>query len=165
MASGPQSGSARQASSASRFYERPSMRFCNQCHRLTVGSPLYCNFCGASYDVKLCPARHMNPRSADVCSECGSRDLSAPAPQLPVWLVPLLNMLSILAGLVLALLSLLVLIGLSNIVVVRQTVEPRVILAVLIVALLWLLYMRLPGFLSNLFSSGSYGIRRRNKPR
>ncbi len=31
------------------------MRYCNQCHRITAGEPLFCNFCGRSYDFKLCP--------------------------------------------------------------------------------------------------------------
>jgi hypothetical protein len=140
------------------------MRFCNQCHRLTVGSPLYCNFCGASYDVKLCPARHVNPRVAEVCSECGSRDLSSPAPQFPVWHAPLLFLLAILPGVVLFLLSLLVLIGILNVVAARQVLEPRFILAVLIVAMLWSLYMRLPGFLRSLFRSGWRDIRRIKNP-
>ena len=48
------------------------MRYCNQCHRITPGEPLFCNLCGRSYDFKLCPHRHPNPRNAEVCSECGS---------------------------------------------------------------------------------------------
>jgi hypothetical protein len=57
------------------------MRYCNHCKKFTVGNPPYCNFCGRSYRVKLCPRGHKNPRAAQACSECGSKDLSTPMPQ------------------------------------------------------------------------------------
>jgi hypothetical protein len=139
------------------------MRFCNQCHRLTVGSPLYCNLCGASYDVKLCPARHVNLRWADVCAECGSRDLSTPAPRFPFWIIPLSYLLPILFGIILLLLSSLVLLGLMNESAVDQASDPSVVLAVLIVSLLWLLYFRFNGLLRNLLRSGFPGTRKRNR--
>ncbi len=60
--------------------------YCYNCGHLTPGEPLFCNYCGRSYDVKLCPRLHPNPRSADVCSKCGSRELSTPQPKVPaVW--------------------------------------------------------------------------------
>src|SRR5437764_1469406 len=90
------------------------MRYCNQCHRITAGEPMFCNFCGSSYNVKLCPSRHINPRSAEVCSQCGSRDLSTPAPRVPFWLAPLLFCLSLLPGFLLLLLSILFLLGFIN---------------------------------------------------
>jgi hypothetical protein len=34
--------------------------------------------------VKLCPRRHENPRFAEVCSQCGSRELSTPQPKVSV---------------------------------------------------------------------------------
>ena len=66
------------------------MRYCNECHRMTAGEPLFCNFCGRSYDLKLCPHRHPNPRNAEICSECGSRDLSTPHPHVPLLLAGLM---------------------------------------------------------------------------
>ena len=51
------------------------MKYCYQCGRMTAGEPLFCHFCGRTYDVKLCPRRHANPRVAEVCSQCGSREL------------------------------------------------------------------------------------------
>lgn len=57
------------------------MRYCTNCKKLTAGRPPYCNFCGRSYTVKLCPKGHQNPRAANACSSCGSRELSTPAPQ------------------------------------------------------------------------------------
>src|SRR6202167_1008942 len=61
------------------------MKYCFNCNRITPGEPLFCNSCGYSYDVKLCPRRHRNPRSAQACSQCGSRDLSTPQPRRPGW--------------------------------------------------------------------------------
>jgi hypothetical protein len=49
---------------------------------MTAGEPRYCQFCGRTYDVKLCPRRHENPRFAEVCSQCGSRELSTPQPKV-----------------------------------------------------------------------------------
>lgn len=61
------------------------MRYCYQCGRLTPGEPLFCNSCGRTYDVKLCSRLHVNPRRAEVCSQCGTRDLSTPQPKVPIW--------------------------------------------------------------------------------
>lgn len=67
------------------------MRFCNHCGRYTAGKPLYCTFCGRSYDVRLCPRKHVNPRYAELCSQCGSRELSTPHPRIPIrWRILLL---------------------------------------------------------------------------
>ena len=84
------------------------MKYCYQCGRVTAGKPLYCNSCGRSYNVKLCPRGHANPRSAEVCSQCGSRDLSTPQPRVPIHIRLLAVLLSLLPGVLLALLSLLV---------------------------------------------------------
>jgi RNA polymerase subunit RPABC4/transcription elongation factor Spt4 len=61
------------------------MKFCYQCGRMTPGEPLFCSSCGRSYDVKLCPRLHASSRSAEVCSQCGSRELSIPQPRVSVW--------------------------------------------------------------------------------
>ncbi len=54
------------------------MRYCRNCRKFTAGQPAYCQFCGRSYGVKLCPRGHKSPRAASVCSECGSHELSTP---------------------------------------------------------------------------------------
>jgi len=59
------------------------MKYCYNCNRITSGTPLFCNFCARSYNVKLCPRKHSNPRKAEACSQCGSRDLSTPQPKVP----------------------------------------------------------------------------------
>lgn len=61
------------------------MKYCYECGRMTPGDPLYCNFCGRSYNVKLCPRHHPNPRIAEICAQCGSRELSTPQPKVSVW--------------------------------------------------------------------------------
>jgi RNA polymerase subunit RPABC4/transcription elongation factor Spt4 len=58
------------------------MKYCYECGRITAGDPRFCQFCGRTYDVKLCPRRHENPRFAEVCSQCGSRELSTPQPKV-----------------------------------------------------------------------------------
>ena len=58
------------------------MKYCYECGRITAGVPRYCQFCGRTYDVKLCPRRHENPRFAEVCSQCGSRELSTAQPKV-----------------------------------------------------------------------------------
>jgi RNA polymerase subunit RPABC4/transcription elongation factor Spt4 len=58
------------------------MKTCHNCGRITPGDPLFCNTCGRSFDKKLCPRLHPNPRSAEICSRCGSRELSVPQPKV-----------------------------------------------------------------------------------
>lgn len=58
------------------------MKYCFNCGRVNAGEPLFCNTCGRSFDRKLCPRFHPNPRSADICSRCGSRELSTPQPKV-----------------------------------------------------------------------------------
>jgi hypothetical protein len=120
------------------------MRYCHNCHKTTTGEPMFCHFCGFTYDAKLCSARHINPRWAIVCSQCGSRDLSTPAPPVPFWLKPLLLVASLLPGLVLAE-------GLAAPSSEGQWPENKLGL----LALLWYLYMHLPAlvrwFISKLF--------------
>jgi hypothetical protein len=78
------------------------MRYCYNCGKLTTGKPLFCNFCGRSYGIKLCPRLHTNPRVAEVCSQCGSRELSTPQPNVPLSarLIAILVWVIAIAGLV-----------------------------------------------------------------
>src|SRR5579872_4410908 len=129
------------------------MRYCHNCHKITTGEPLFCHSCGSTYDAKLCPARHINPRWATVCSQCGSRDLSTPAPRVPFWLVPLLLLGSLLPGLVLVLLLVLVAAGIIHEVLTNQAIQGQLVAILLILALLWYLYLKLPHFIQNMFRS------------
>jgi RNA polymerase subunit RPABC4/transcription elongation factor Spt4 len=128
------------------------MRYCNQCHRITSGEPLFCNFCGRSYDSKLCPHRHPNPRNAEICSQCGSRELSTPHPRIPLWLTPLVTLLTILPGLVLAAISIAFAFGLVRAILINQALMFQAVFAGLMLAFLWYLYSQLPHFLRRFIS-------------
>src|SRR5262245_39083161 len=56
------------------------MRRCTYCFRYAPGSPTYCTTCGRSYGVRICSRGHVNGRGAQFCAECGSEELSVPAP-------------------------------------------------------------------------------------
>jgi RNA polymerase subunit RPABC4/transcription elongation factor Spt4 len=75
------------------------MKLCLNCRRTTPGKPTFCNFCGSSFNVRLCPSKHINPRSAEACSQCGSRELSQAQPKPRLLLRPLLFLLSLSPGL------------------------------------------------------------------
>jgi len=129
------------------------MRYCHNCHRVTNGEPLYCHFCGSSFDAKLCPARHLNPRWAVVCSQCGSRDLSTPAPRIPLWLAPITFVLTLVPGLVLALVLILLVVSVFHALLTNQQVQLQLLVLILIVSILWFAYIHLPHFVKDLFSS------------
>ena len=75
------------------------MRYCNHCKHLTPGEdPAFCQSCGRTYDVRLCPRQHVNPRSAEVCSECGSRELTTPQPKRSFGKAALMLVLKMLAS-------------------------------------------------------------------
>ena len=120
------------------------MHYCNHCRRITTGDPLFCNFCGRSYNFKLCPRQHPNPRSAEICSQCGSRELSTPQPRTPIWLSLLLALIPVLPGLLLILLSILVIVELVQALVNNQQLLLQIMLRTLPLALLWWIYLHLP---------------------
>src|SRR5215813_4390813 len=113
------------------------MRYCHQCYRITPGEPLFCNFCGRSYDWKLCPHRHPNPRNAEICSQCGSRDLSMPAPHTSFVVALLVKLLTILPGFALVVLSTLFLFGLIQALLTNQALMFQAVIAGLMLAFLW----------------------------
>lgn len=116
------------------------MKYCYHCGRLTSGEPVFCQFCGRSYDVKLCPRLHANPRFAEVCSQCGSRELSTPQPKVSSWWKVLEFLLRILFGIVLVYLSLSLLVeGLKS-----PVVQAGLVLLGLLLLVLWALWMMLP---------------------
>lgn len=128
------------------------MRYCNQCHRITPGEPLFCNYCGRSYDFKLCPHRHPNPRSAEVCNQCGSRELSMPHPRVSLLVRPLVWLLTVLPGLLLAAVSIAFVFGLVRALLTDQQLLFQAVLVGLMLAFLWYLYMHLPRFLRRLLT-------------
>src|SRR5689334_14789249 len=139
------------------------MRYCLNCHRITAGEPLFCNYCGRSYDVRLCPSRHVNPRTAEVCSECGSRDFSTPAPRTPIWLIPLLWLVRVVPGVILLLLSISLLFGVIQALISNQQLLFQLMLVGLLLGFLWYLYMQLPSSIRRLFHTIEAKRRRRTR--
>ena len=126
------------------------MKYCYECGRITAGEPLYCNFCGRSYDVKLCPRHHVNPRVAEVCSQCGSRELSTPQPKVSVWWKVLSFLLQIVVGGFLLLLSLAIFLEImKGLLSTPQGQNGLVVLAILL-GVLWWLWSELPDWVRKL---------------
>src|SRR5258708_33391943 len=53
---------------------------CTSCFRFHPGAPTFWSGCGRSFDVRSWARGHRNPRGVQFCAECGSADLSTPAP-------------------------------------------------------------------------------------
>ena len=123
-----------------------SLSYCYNCGHMTAGEPLYCNHCGRSYDWKLCPRHHKNPRGAEVCSECGSRELSIPQPKIPMsW-----RLLAILVRLGLGLLLFYITLTLLIDIVRTPQFQELLVLASFMLGGLWWCYSKLPNWLQEL---------------
>jgi RNA polymerase subunit RPABC4/transcription elongation factor Spt4 len=123
------------------------MKLCFSCRRVTPGTPSYCHYCGKTYNVRLCSRGHINPRSANVCSQCGSKELSTPQRKIPFLLKPLIFLLSHLAGIIL----LLSLVGFLGFFIYKLFIDPNGLLPLmclgLLLGLLFLVWMILPDFI------------------
>jgi predicted amidophosphoribosyltransferase len=133
------------------------MKFCYQCGRVTAGEPLFCSSCARSYDVKLCPRLHRNPRYAEVCSQCGSRELSTPQPRVSVWWRVLEFLARVFFGTFLVYLSLAFLLALLR----RTEVQGGLVIVVVLLGLLWWLWSLLPEWFRKLVRR-SHGRKERN---
>jgi RNA polymerase subunit RPABC4/transcription elongation factor Spt4 len=120
------------------------MKYCYQCGRLTTGDPLFCNFCGRSYDLKLCPRHHPNPRIAEVCSRCGSRELSTPQPKVSVWWHLFGFLVRVALGALLVCASIGLLVEVLQQVLVNPQLQSGLLGLGMILVLLWWLWSRLP---------------------
>jgi hypothetical protein len=116
------------------------MRYCYECGHITAGEPLFCNSCGRSYDVKLCPRLHVNPRNAECCSQCGSRELSTPQPKIPMSL----RLLALLARLGLGLLLFYATLSLIVALLRSPQVQQSLVACGFLLAALWFLWSKLP---------------------
>lgn len=76
-----------------------------------------------------------------------------PAPRVPWWLAPLLLAGSLLPGVVLVLLLVLVAAGIIHEVLTNQAIQGQLVAILLILALLWYVYLKLPHFIQNMFRS------------
>lgn len=120
------------------------MKYCYQCNRVTQGEPLFCNFCGRSYATKLCPRGHKNPRNAQSCSQCGSKDLSTPAPKPPLWVSLLVFLLSLVPTFLLILVSLLVIVLMTRALLTNPRILANFAYLTLVLIVLWFLWSKLP---------------------
>lgn len=120
------------------------MKYCFQCGRLTSGEPLFCNFCGSSFDVKLCPRLHPNPRVATVCSQCGSRELSSPQPRVSIWWRALAFLVRVVLGALLVWLSLALLVTTVKQFIQMPVVQAGMIVIGILLTGLWFLWAMLP---------------------
>jgi hypothetical protein len=125
------------------------MRYCFNCNHMTPGEPLFCNSCGRSYDVKLCPRRHANPRTAEACSQCGSRDLSTPQPRRPGWTPILGFLLTALPGVFLSTAT--IVITLAAVIAIIRRPDMIVALALLMIpyGILWWMWSQIPAWFRN----------------
>jgi hypothetical protein len=123
------------------------MRYCYQCGHLTSGTPLFCNQCGRSFDVKLCPRLHANPRSAEVCSQCGSRELSLPQRKVSFLWHVLAFVLRVVVGALLVWLSLVVGVDLVRELLKQPVVQIGMIALSLLLVALWFLWSLIPHWL------------------
>jgi hypothetical protein len=122
------------------------MRYCYNCGHITPGEPAYCNSCGRSYDVKLCPRGHQNPRGAEVCSQCGSRELSTPQQKVPLtWRLAAI-LIQVGSGILLVYISLALLIGLLR----TPQFQHLLVATGLLLGGMWWCYSKLPDWLQEL---------------
>jgi len=133
------------------------MRICYHCGRVTPGHPLFCTFCGRSYNKKLCPRLHPNHRSAQACAACGSRDLSIPQEKVPLWF----RLLMILSGIAPGILLLLISIFYVGYFLNHLLTDPSTLLIPMLYGLalgiVWLVWMHIPFFLIRLLTKRRRG--------
>jgi hypothetical protein len=140
------------------------MKHCYECGRLTAGDPLYCNSCGRSYDVKLCPRHHANPRIAEICSQCGSRELSTPQPKVSVWWRILEWLVRMFLGTLLALLSIFAFFEFVKAVLQTHAGQGGLLALGILLGILWWLWGLLPDWFRKLVKR-SFERRRRSDER
>ena len=123
------------------------MKYCANCNHITPGEPLFCETCGRSYDIKLCPRLHPNPRSAQICSRCGSRELSTPQPRVPWWAHALEILLPLIPGVLLTLAS----VGAAIIVITALVHHPEFFVSAFFLfiafGILWAMWNELPAWI------------------
>lgn len=121
--------------------------FCFSCGKTTGGEPQFCNQCGCSYNVKLCPRLHKNPRNAEACSRCGSRNLSTPQPRVPVSWRLIATLLVVVTGILLAVVSVVAFLQLKRRFGAELPHSPWDRIELLLIALFWSLWRVLPDVL------------------
>jgi hypothetical protein len=116
------------------------MKFCYQCGKLTSGEPLFCGSCGRTYDVRLCPRLHANPRHAKYCFQCGSDEFSKPQPKVSIWWKVLEFLARAFFGVLLAYFSLAFLVWFLG----RPETQGGLVMIGILLGILWWLWSQLP---------------------
>lgn len=120
------------------------MKFCYECGQTTPGDQRFCHSCGRSYDKKICPRFHENPRWAEACTQCGSRLLSRPQPKISSGWRLLEWFTMLVTGVALAIFS--EILGLGVLTEFRKGQDglERLLLSASLLAILWSLWTYLP---------------------
>src|SRR5690242_17475661 len=122
------------------------MKYCYKCGRMTPGEPLFCNFCGCTYDIKLCPRLHVNSRNAEVCSQCGSRDFTTPQPKVSLSARLLVFSGTFLLGVALLVFTVLfAALFISDVFTTTEMLNDLVVIGIML-AVLWWMWMQVPGW-------------------
>jgi hypothetical protein len=111
---------------------------------MTAGDPLFCGHCGRTYDLKLCPRLHPNPRHAEVCSQCGSREFSTPHPKVSLWWRLLEWLARALFGFFLVILSCLAAVAVLEGVLTSPQLQGGLVGIAILLGVLWWLWSELP---------------------
>jgi hypothetical protein len=127
------------------------MKYCYACGHTTGGEPRFCNFCGRSYDVKLCPKLHANRRRAQACSQCGSQDLSIPQPEVPLLWRLCAFLVQAVSGLILLQLSIPVVRALGIDLLTRSQFRERISLKAVFLTASWFLWAEFPAWFRRIF--------------
>lgn len=121
------------------------MRYCTNCRRVSAGTPPFCTRCGRTYHVRLCPRLHVNGRRAEVCSQCGSRDLTQPAARAGLSDTLLGWALHALPVAIVVIVPCLVMLAVVHAVLVEAHVQGQLVAILLLGAVGWWAWQQLPG--------------------
>ena len=94
--------------------------------------------------MKLCPKLHMNPRTAEACSQCGTRDLSIPQPRVPILWHFLAVLAQALSGLLMLCISVPLLAVFLTDLSLHSAIPDRLLLGIFLVVILWSSWTLLP---------------------
>jgi len=123
------------------------MKYCYECGHITPGDPLFCQSCARTYNVKLCPRRHVNPRWADVCSQCGSRELSTPQPKVSIGWRLLEWLMRVVLGALLTFLTVAVVVAILAKALKTPQVQMGIVALAILIGLLCWMWSQLPQWL------------------
>lgn len=141
------------------------MKFCTGCRRFTGGEPTFCGNCGRTYDVRLCPRLHVNARGAEVCTQCGSRDLTQAQPPTSLPTALTLRMVGVLPGVILLVLTVMVGIGFVRVLLTDSVVQGQLLVMLLFVGMGWWLYVQLPPGMRQVARWGWRGVKKLTRRR